>query len=273
MLIVEAGERGQWVGSATRIGGVEAICLPFKYLSELGLLLREKRVIAAMTPIPMTPIPLRSGPVNWTPRFDSEWLQGSAGLANFLRYIELNPVRAKLCKKPERWAWSSAAAHLAGTDEDGLLCLDRWRELFGAPAKIEEVWREYLNGPIVEEKTNALRIRTWSGSVHNRPRGWVAPESTMSAGSSPEPRSAIGRNAWHHRSAIGLSQPALSPPPPSTDLPVVPRPAGPTRPRSVAATAPSPPLAALIAPSGSGPRLSCPAPLRPVVLQSDIFSS
>jgi len=118
-----------------------------------------------------------------------EWLQGSAGLANFLRYIELNPVRAKLCKRPERWAWSSAAAHLAGTDEEGLLCLDRWRELFGAPAKIEEVWREYLNGPIVEEKANALRIRTWTGSVHNRPRGWVAPESTISAGSSPAPMS------------------------------------------------------------------------------------
>ena len=33
---------------------------------------------------------LRAGPVNWAPRFDSEWLQGSAGLANFLRYIELN---------------------------------------------------------------------------------------------------------------------------------------------------------------------------------------
>ena len=132
---------------------------------------------------------LRSGPVNWTPRFDSEWLADSAGLASFLRYIELNPVRAKLCKRPERWAWSSAAAHLAGTDEEGLLCLDRWRELFGAPSKIEEVWREYLNGPIVEEKANALRIRTWTGSVHNRPRGWVAPECTMSAGSSPAPMS------------------------------------------------------------------------------------
>jgi len=72
---------------------------------------------------------------------------------------------------------------------EGLLCLDRWRELFGAPSKIEEVWREYLNGPIVEEEANALRIRTWTGSVHNRRRGWVAPESTMSAGSSPAPMS------------------------------------------------------------------------------------
>ena len=113
-------------------------------------------------------------------------------MANFLRYIELNPVRAKLCKRPERWAWSSAAAHLAGTDEQGLLCLDRWRELFGAKSKIEADWREYLDGPMVEAKAQALRIRTWSGSVHNRPRGWVTPVvavAAVSAGSSSAPLS------------------------------------------------------------------------------------
>ena len=30
------------------------------------------------------------------------------------RYVELNPVRAGLVKRPEAWAWSSARAHLAG---------------------------------------------------------------------------------------------------------------------------------------------------------------
>ena len=28
-----------------------------------------------------------------------------------MKYIELNPVRARLCRKPWRYAWSSAAAH------------------------------------------------------------------------------------------------------------------------------------------------------------------
>jgi len=125
---------------------------------------------------------LRSGPVNWTPRFDAEWLPDSAAVAAFLRHIELNPVRAKLCKRAERWPWSSAAAHLTGTDEQGLLCLDRWRELFGAPDRIEEDWSQFLVAPIVAEKASALRIRTWTGSVHNRPRRWVAPLPVMSAG-------------------------------------------------------------------------------------------
>ena len=35
------------------------------------------------------------------------------------RYIELNPVRAKLAALPQAWEWSSARAHLFGTD-DGL---------------------------------------------------------------------------------------------------------------------------------------------------------
>ncbi len=133
---------------------------------------------------------LRSGPVNWIPRFHAEWLVDAAGLASFLRHIELNPVRAKLCKRPERWPWSSAAAHLAGSDEDGLLCLHRWRELFGDPARIVEDWSQFLIAPIVEAKAHALRIRTWTGCVHNRPRNWVAPAWTMTTGATgPAPMS------------------------------------------------------------------------------------
>jgi len=33
------------------------------------------------------------------------------------RYIELNPVRARIAKKPENWQWSSARAHLQKEDD------------------------------------------------------------------------------------------------------------------------------------------------------------
>ncbi len=55
----------------------------------------------------------RSGPVNWTPRFDAVFLDG-AGFREFLRYVENNPVRAHLKKTATDWAWSSARAHVAG---------------------------------------------------------------------------------------------------------------------------------------------------------------
>ena len=34
------------------------------------------------------------------------------------RYVELNPVRAKIVKRPEDYQWSSAKAHLLGEDDE-----------------------------------------------------------------------------------------------------------------------------------------------------------
>jgi putative transposase len=34
-----------------------------------------------------------------------------------VKYVELNPVKAKLCRMPQDWNWSSANAHLAGRDD------------------------------------------------------------------------------------------------------------------------------------------------------------
>ncbi len=45
-----------------------------------------------------------------------------------LRYVLLNPVRSKLCAKPEMWPWSSAQAYVAGRD-DGLTRRESYAEL------------------------------------------------------------------------------------------------------------------------------------------------
>ncbi len=52
-----------------------------------------------------------------------------------VRYIELNPVKARLVSKPELWKYSSAASHVYGK-EDTLLSgisplnemIDNWKE-------------------------------------------------------------------------------------------------------------------------------------------------
>ena len=49
----------------------------------------------------------------WQGRFSSFPMEKRYAVA-CARYIELNPVRAKLVKRPEQWQWSSAAAHLNG---------------------------------------------------------------------------------------------------------------------------------------------------------------
>jgi len=52
----------------------------------------------------------------WQERFGSFPMDESYLLAA-ARYIELNPVKARLAARPEGWRWSSAAAHVAGNDD------------------------------------------------------------------------------------------------------------------------------------------------------------
>jgi putative transposase len=40
-----------------------------------------------------------------------------AHLAAAVRYVELNPVRARLVSQAKDWKWSSAHAHLKGADD------------------------------------------------------------------------------------------------------------------------------------------------------------
>jgi putative transposase len=55
----------------------------------------------------------------WQARFYSVVMDESHALAS-LRYVELNPVRAGLCRHAADWPWSSAGAHLTG-ETDALL--------------------------------------------------------------------------------------------------------------------------------------------------------
>src|SRR6185436_13884565 len=59
-----------------------------------------------------------------------------AHLMTAVRYVELNPVRAKLARQAEDWRWSSAAAHVTRR-ADGLTDLD-------ALAGIHRNWRQSL---------------------------------------------------------------------------------------------------------------------------------
>ncbi|MEE9302960.1 MAG: transposase [Thiotrichaceae bacterium] len=52
----------------------------------------------------------------WQERFHS-FLMDEDYLLSTVRYVERNPVVAKLCVYPEDWKWSSARAHLLGYDD------------------------------------------------------------------------------------------------------------------------------------------------------------
>ncbi|MFA5795514.1 MAG: hypothetical protein WC980_10675 [Candidatus Brocadiia bacterium] len=65
------------------------------------------------------------------------------------RYIELNPVRAKLIDKPEKYKWSSALAHISGSDDE----LVKVKPLL----EMVEDWKEFLTAPVTNKELEELR--------------------------------------------------------------------------------------------------------------------
>jgi putative transposase len=113
----------------------------------------------------------RSGHL-WQNRFYSCALEHTH-LNNALRYVEMNPVRAKIVEHPEEYFWSSAAAHLEGEDPQRLLDLSFWRGTGGSA-----FWRELLYAEDDEDQIRKLRAATYAG----RPLGSEEFSSRVRAG-------------------------------------------------------------------------------------------
>jgi putative transposase len=64
----------------------------------------------------------------WQGRFGAV-VMDEAHLAAALRYVSLNPVRARLVERPQDWAWSSTRAHLRGRD-DGVTAREPVKAIF-----------------------------------------------------------------------------------------------------------------------------------------------
>jgi len=97
----------------------------------------------------------------WQGRFYS-CLLDEMHLMAAMRYVEKNPVRARLVKKAWNWKWSSAAFHTG-----------RSKEIVGL-GDIEEIvdlrvegWEEYLEGDEIKEELEKIRKNTMLG----RPMG------------------------------------------------------------------------------------------------------
>ena len=99
----------------------------------------------------------RSGHL-WQGRFHSCALdEGHYG--NAMHYVEQNPVRAKMVRKPWRYRWSSAAVHVGEAKDDGLLDLDAWRAYFGGEAR----WRRILERGLDPAFVESFRLNTHTG--------------------------------------------------------------------------------------------------------------
>src|SRR5918992_405218 len=90
----------------------------------------------------------------WQGRFSSFVMDESYLLAA-ARYVELNPVRARLVEKPERYPWSSAAAHVKGVDE----ALVKVAPLLG----LVNDWRSLLQSGMTDHEAVLIRRHERTG--------------------------------------------------------------------------------------------------------------
>jgi len=98
----------------------------------------------------------RSGHL-WQDRFFSCPLEGLYYWAAMI-YVDRNPVRAGMVRKPWRWEWSSAAVHCGGKEPitPGLIDLDAWN----ARQPTDGNWSESISHRQDEEMLSSLRA--WS---------------------------------------------------------------------------------------------------------------
>ena len=93
----------------------------------------------------------------WQGRFYSCPLDESH-LWQALRYVELNPVRARMVESAEQWRWSSAAEHCGRTNPVAVLEMERWRKRWTVAE-----WREFLTDGESVAEVSALRHSTHTG--------------------------------------------------------------------------------------------------------------
>ncbi len=89
----------------------------------------------------------------WQERFYS-FPMNEAHLSAAMRYVELNPVRAKLVSHAKDWKWSSANAHLAGVN-DTLVTVEPMLSLYPD-------WNNFLSG-YKQDDMESLRKHSRTG--------------------------------------------------------------------------------------------------------------
>lgn len=92
-----------------------------------------------------------------------------------LRYVELNPVRARMVAMAVQWPWSSAAVHCGTAVSSPWLEMEQWRKRWSVAE-----WNQYLAGREEPSDLAALRQCTHTGRPLGTPDFVTALEQSTS---------------------------------------------------------------------------------------------
>ncbi|HEY5046454.1 MAG TPA: transposase [Rhizomicrobium sp.] len=99
----------------------------------------------------------------WEGRYRAAPIDSEAWFFICCRYIELNPVRARLVKHPRLWRWSSYRASAEGKPDALLTPHALYRALARSRADRAKAYRALFREKPAEESLDALRIATNGG--------------------------------------------------------------------------------------------------------------
>lgn len=93
----------------------------------------------------------------WEGRYKACLIDSERYLLTCQRYIELNPVRARITDDPATWRWSSCAAHLGQRSGSLLTPHSAWLALHADPTQRACRWRSLLDEALTDEDLAAIR--------------------------------------------------------------------------------------------------------------------
>ena len=113
-----------------------------------------------------------SGGHVWQGRFKSPVIQDDDHLLTVLRYIEANPLRARLVEAAGDYRWSSFPAHGLGRRDTLLDPVTAYEALATTPANRRRRWSAFVHQTPSDEELSALRRSTQVGLPYGHP-DWV----------------------------------------------------------------------------------------------------
>ena len=105
----------------------------------------------------------------WESRYKSCLVQLEDYLLACYRYIELNPVRARLVRRPDEYPWSSYAANAKGEPSPLITPHGQYVSLGRDAAERQAVYREMFGSLLGDQQLDEIRSATNGGYVLGSP--------------------------------------------------------------------------------------------------------
>jgi putative transposase len=119
----------------------------------------------------------------WSGRYRGLLITDERYLLTCLRYLDQNPVRARMVRTPDAYPWSSYAIHAHGAESDWLTPHRLYLELGSTPKERQAAYRAICGAPVTEAEMVDLR-QTWRSTGVRRgsdPRLTPSPSAAATA--------------------------------------------------------------------------------------------